>query len=403
MISIIMVASSYLNKRFSARQLFLTSALSFIIGSLLAGLASSFPILLLGRLISSFGPGLSILLMFNLVVELMPQSKWGFYMGLAGLVLLLAPTLGPTFSGTVVYYFNWRLIFHIVAIITALILIIGFFVIEKYHEQTHPSFDWLRFIIISLAMIVFNLGINQLDKGLSDIWLWISFIVTIILVALFIKVSKQSTKKLIDIAVFKNKAFVFALFSYLGLQFINLGTSFVLSNYVQIVDHSTSLIGGLILLPGCVIAAILNPFFGRWYDKMGGRPPIYLGTFICLLGCLCLMFFSLAMTATMITIFFAMMMVGRQMAFNNTMAEGMKDQTPNLHTDATAVFETGQQYAGSIGTTITAAIVSAFQKQGGNYILMTARGTQVAFLMMSILALLIIISYWQMFKAEKSN
>lgn len=98
MIAIIMVSSSYLNERFSARQLFLTAAIAFIIGSLTAGIANSFPVLLIGRLISSFGAGLSIPLLFNLVVELMPRAKWGFYMGIAGLVIVLAPTLGPTLA-----------------------------------------------------------------------------------------------------------------------------------------------------------------------------------------------------------------------------------------------------------------------------------------------------------------
>ena len=116
-IAVIMVASSYLNERFSAKQLFLTAAISFIGGSVVAGLAPNFWVLLAGRLISSVGAGLSIPLMFNLVVELMPQEKWGFYMGLTGLVVILAPSLGPTFGGTVVYYFGWPLIFHIVALI----------------------------------------------------------------------------------------------------------------------------------------------------------------------------------------------------------------------------------------------------------------------------------------------
>lgn len=403
MIAIIMVSSSYLNERFSARELFLSSAVAFIIGSLIAGLATNFSILLIGRLISSFGAGLSIPLLFNLVVELMPRNKWGFYMGIAGLVIVLAPTLGPTFGGTIIYYFNWRLIFHIVVVIALLVLTMGFFTIEKYHEQKHPVFDWGRYLVIALAMIVLSLGLNQLNHGLGNIWFWLSLLITAILLVIFVRMSKTSTKHLIDLKVFQTKSFIFALIAYLGLQFINLGTSFVLPNYVQIVDHASSLIGGLILLPGSIIAAIFNPLFGHWYDSKGGQQPLYTGTIVCLLGCLCLMIFGMKMSAGMITIFFALMMIGRQMAFNNTMAEGMKEQTNALHTDATAVFETGQQYAGSIGTTITAAIVSAFQRQGGNYAQLTARGTQMAFLMMTIITIIILLSYYKMFHLEKIN
>ncbi|MEB3365184.1 hypothetical protein SDC49_21585 [Lactobacillus sp. R2/2] len=72
---------------------------------------------------------------------------------------------------------------------------------------------------------------------------------------------------MINLDIFRNKPFIFAMISYLLLQFINIGTSFAIPNYVQIVNHATSLIGGLVLLPGCIISGLLNPWFGHIYDK----------------------------------------------------------------------------------------------------------------------------------------
>lgn len=37
-------------------------------------------------------------MMFNLIVEVMPRDEWGLYMGIAGLVVAMAPTLGPAFG-----------------------------------------------------------------------------------------------------------------------------------------------------------------------------------------------------------------------------------------------------------------------------------------------------------------
>lgn len=75
MIAVIMIPSSFLNARFSARQLFIFSATVFILGSLVCAQAPSFWVLLAGRLLSSLGAGLSIPLMFNLVAELIPQQR----------------------------------------------------------------------------------------------------------------------------------------------------------------------------------------------------------------------------------------------------------------------------------------------------------------------------------------
>ena len=97
------------------------------------------------------------------------------------------------------------------------------------------------------------------------------------------------------------------------------------------------------------------------------------------------------------------MIIGRQMAFNNTMAEASKLQPDELHTDATAVFQTGQQYAGSMGTTVMATIISAWQKKPGNYSVLTAQGSQVAFLVMSIISVIIFLSYLNLFRLEARN
>ena len=402
-IAVIMVASSYLNERFSAKQLFLTAAISFIGGSVVAGLAPDFWVLLAGRLISSVGAGLSIPLMFNLVVELMPQEKWGFYMGLTGLVVILAPSLGPTFGGTVVYYFGWPLIFHIVALIAVVVLIIGALSIEQYHEKKHPSFDWSSYFVIAAAMIIFNLGFNRISNGLGDPYFWLSMIVVAALVFLFIKLSKKSKKKLINLDIFKNKPFVFAMISYLLLQFINIGTSFVLPNYVQIVNHESSLIGGLVLLPGCILSGFLNPWFGHIYDQKGPKLPFLTGTIFCFTASILFTIFGLKISTIMVGVFYGIMIIGRQMAFNNTMAEASKLQPDELHTDATAVFQTGQQYAGSMGTTVMATIISAWQKKPGNYSVLTAQGSQVAFLVMSIISVIIFLSYLNLFRLEARN
>lgn len=402
-IAVIMVASSYLNERFSAKQLFLTAAISFIGGSVVAGLAPDFWVLLAGRLISSVGAGLSIPLMFNLVVELMPQEKWGFYMGLTGLVVILAPSLGPTFGGTVVYYFGWPLIFHIVALIAVVVLIIGALSIEQYHEKKHPSFDWSSYFVIAAAMIIFNLGFNRISNGLGDPYFWLSMIVVAALVFLFIKLSKKSKKKLINLDIFKNKPFVFAMISYLLLQFINIGTSFVLPNYVQIVNHESSLIGGLVLLPGCILSGFLNPWFGHIYDQKGPKLPFLTGTIFCFTASILFTIFGLKISTVMVGVFYGIMIIGRQMAFNNTMAEASKLQPDELHTDATAVFQTGQQYAGSMGTTVMATIISAWQKKPGNYSVLTAQGSQVDFLVMSIISVIIFLSYLNLFRLEARN
>ncbi len=228
--------------------------------------------------------------------------------------------------------------------------------------------------------------------------------VTVVLIGGFVKLSKWSSKKLLNLEVFKQKAFIYGALAYFLLQFNNIGISFVLPNYIQIVGKQSSLIGGLILLPGSIIAGLLNPYFGSLYDEKGARLPLYTGGFLMAISCLLFAIFGLNLTSMLIIVFYGIMMLGHRMAFSNTMAEALKVEKGTLRADATAVCQTSQQLAGSVGTTILASIMSVWQKRANiPYTLATAEGSRAAFWFTLLISLIILFSYWKMFKVEKSK
>lgn len=160
----------------------------------------------------------------------------------------------------------------------------------------------------------------------------------------------------------------------------------------------------MILLPGSIIAGLLNPYFGSLYDKRGAKLPLYLGGLLMALGCLLFAVFGLNLGTMMIVIFYGVMMLGHRMSFSNTMAEALKTEKGKLRADATAVCQTSQQLAGSVGTTILASIISVWQKQShGSYAMATAQGSQAAFCFTLLMSLIILFSYWRMFKVEKAK
>ena len=404
MIAVIMLSSSYQNKRFSAKQIFTFACIAFMLGSLLSAFATNFTLILLGRLISAFGAGLSIPLMFNLIVEIMPQAKWGLYMGIGGMILALAPTLGPSFGGAVTYFLGWRWIFLIVTIFALIVFLIGIFVVGKYHEPRKEKLDWLGYVILIIALVSLVVGFNQLGQGLTNWRLWALLIVSALAFWGYVRYSKKATKKLLNLDVFKNKAFRFAALAYFLLQFGNIGTSFVLPNYAQIVAHQTSLVGGLILLPGSIIASCLTPWFGSLYDRLGAKKLLYTGGILFTLGGLLFALWGLNLSMLMIIIFYGVLSFGHRISFGNTMAEASKIQPRELQTDGTAVFQTAQQLAGSVGTTILAAILAIYQNRGGaSYATLTAQGSRLTFYFIFGIGVLILISYWSMFKLEKKS
>ena len=98
----IIPASSYLKKRFTTKSLFVTAICLFIIGTVMAAAAPVFSLLLAGRLIQGIGTGIALPLMFNIVLEQVPEERLGLMMGIASLITAMAPAVGPSVVSTIV-------------------------------------------------------------------------------------------------------------------------------------------------------------------------------------------------------------------------------------------------------------------------------------------------------------
>ncbi|MCO6063041.1 MFS transporter, partial [Pseudomonas sp. MOB-449] len=71
--------------------------------------------------------------------------------GIFGLVIGLAPAIGPTLSGYLVEYFNWRSLFHVVAPIAAVTFLIGFKTIKNVGTTIKVPIDFISVIFSVLG------------------------------------------------------------------------------------------------------------------------------------------------------------------------------------------------------------------------------------------------------------
>ena len=105
---ILIPVSALLIQWFSTRQLFVASLLFSIVGAIVSGMAPTFEVLLLGRIIQAIGTGLLIPLMFNTALIIFPIHRRGTVMGLIGLVMMSAPAVGPATSGLIIEMLSWN-------------------------------------------------------------------------------------------------------------------------------------------------------------------------------------------------------------------------------------------------------------------------------------------------------
>ncbi|MFT8337272.1 MFS transporter [Schleiferilactobacillus harbinensis] len=386
--ALVMLASAYLKRRFTNRVLFIWAAMLFIVGDLLCATATTYWVLLVGRLIQAGCVGLSTPLMVNIILDVVPLQHLGTYMGMANMIILVAPALGPTFGGAVAAFASWRMIFWLTLPITLILLVIGVRVIEQYSPTRHFTFDWTRFALLGVALVSLIVGLNALGEAGGWRQFLIYLLVTAVALGAFSWFSKRSHRILFSLAVFRDKAFLFSFLPYIFLQFANVGINFLLPNYVQEVDGASAFVGGLILLPGSLFNGFGQPVYGWMLDRFGGKLPLYLGDALFTVALAGFALWGTSLSVAAVTWLYLIFAIGRSMAFGNSVAYGLKKIAKPLRNDANALYNTGQQVFGAIGTTVLAMMMSSVNRPQLTHGQNAALGSRGAFALLTVLGII---------------
>lgn len=110
-VSIVVPISVVLKSRYKTKSLFIVANILFFFGILIDAIAVNFVFLLLGRIIQGIGTGIALLLMFNIILEQVRQSRGGTMMGVRNMITGIAPAVGPTFGGVVLQALGWCWVF----------------------------------------------------------------------------------------------------------------------------------------------------------------------------------------------------------------------------------------------------------------------------------------------------
>lgn len=382
MISMVVPLSSYLIKNYSKRQLFMVSSLFFIVGVLVNAFSVTFSMLLVGRIFQGIATGMALPLMFNIILTKVPIANRGMMIGIGNLTTSIAPAMGPTYGGMLTTQYDWTYIYKCLLPILVVSTIIGLYAIPKEHQTKTDSINAQAVLYLSVMFTGLLLFFSYLEQPLG----WVSLVVGLISAWLFYR-SNQG-KELLNLQVFKNKTFSIYLSSFLVYQVLLLGVSFVLPNFIQIVQGVPASEAGMMMFPGALVGALFAPISGKILDKLGFKKPIGVGVCLSALGWLMLIMVIQTGSVPLIITAHVIFMIGVGLAYSNVMTVGLSAIGESLQDDGNAIFSTLQQFMGAISTSFVAIIVGIFQKNQSNYELGTSLGSKVALICLFLLLLI---------------
>src|SRR5690625_80088 len=101
---ILIPTTAFLIQKYTVSRLFLVAMGLFTMGTIIAGFANIFPILLTGRMVQASGSAIMMPLLMNVMLVSFPVSKRGSAMGVFGLILMFAPAIALILSVWIVYF-----------------------------------------------------------------------------------------------------------------------------------------------------------------------------------------------------------------------------------------------------------------------------------------------------------
>jgi len=269
-LAIVTPFTAYLITRFKTKRLFCFAVFSFIVGLVICADAKNFWWMLLGRIIQGCGNGLISSMAQVIIINIYPKEKIGSVMGWYGLSLSVAPIIAPTVAGLLIDSVGWRYIFIVASIVMAIALIFAFFVFENVLPTMNKKFDVISFIISAFSfggvtLAIGNIGAYSFLSYQTLVPLIIGLIASVIFVWRQLKIKVP----FLDIRVLKYKEYTVGALASFILQLIVMGSAIIIPIYVQKVKEYSATISGLVILPGALTNAIINPLAGKIYDKVG--------------------------------------------------------------------------------------------------------------------------------------
>lgn len=350
---VLVPVTAYLMKRFSTRQLFISSLLFLLIGSIIAACANNFGVLLTGRMIQAVGAGIIIPLMMTVIVYLYPAEKRGAIMGNIGFAIIFAPAIAPTLAGFILEYLSWRWLFIIMIPFVAVIIILANKYLVNVAETSKVKLDIVSVIYSTVGFGLVLFGFSSAgSRGWDDLIVITSIVVGLLVTTLFCHRQIKSAEPLLNLNVFKYKVFTMTTIVNIAITILMYADLILLPIYLQDGRGFTALDAGLLLLPGAIINAMLSPVTGKLFDKFGAKPLFIIGTGLIAISMLAVIDLSPETTTVYILVRTILLRIGLAFITMPLNTAALNALPRELASHGSSINNTVRQLAGAIGTAV---------------------------------------------------
>jgi MFS family permease len=289
----LMIPCGKLTDRLGRKRCFTLGLSVYGVGAVLSAVAPGLGVLILGNSIfEGVGTALLIPPVYILTTMLFHDMKsraqaFGVISGMGG----IGAATGPLIGGAITTATTWRLAFVFQALIIVIIVVLARGIHDPVPADPHRPFDTVGSILSAVGLVVLVGGIMAADQSLA---LMAVLIVAgaLILTGFFawIRSRERAGKEaLLSSSLFRNRTSNRALVTQNVQWAVLLGTSFVVSAYLQVVRHYDAVQTGVIFTAATVGILLSSLAAGRLARRYRQRSLIIVGFVITIVGIIVLL------------------------------------------------------------------------------------------------------------------
>jgi MFS transporter, DHA2 family, multidrug resistance protein len=252
--------TGFLMRALTMRWLFVSAVIVFTLASVGCAASGSFASLIAWRVVQGFSGGTLIPTVFAAVFLLFPVRQQAFATVIAGMLAVLAPTLGPVVGGWITFTYSWPWLFliNVGPGMTAASLAWSSLPSGRPLGEEARNLDLTSLGLGAVALAALEISIKEAPKrGWTSLWVVGLLLLCVIATAVFVNGTLRSSRPLVDLRIFLNRNFAIgSLFSFvLGIGLF--GSVYLMPVFLAYVrGHDALQIGKTMLVTGAAQLAV---------------------------------------------------------------------------------------------------------------------------------------------------
>lgn len=272
--AIMLPLTGWLSNYFGSVRLFVWSVLLFTLVSLFCGLASSLAMLVVLRVLQGAVAGSLIPLSQSLLVASNPPERQGSALGFWGMIVIVAPVLGPIVGGYLTDVYSWPWIFYInvpIGLFSAFVT--WYFLKDRETKIVRDPIDWIGLFLLSVGVACLQI---MLDKGKDLDWFESNYIIALTIASIisltYFGIWTYFQKyPIVDFSFFRNRNFALGSIAITIGFLIYFGSTVTLPLWLQTEQNYTSYWAGIAVAPIGIVPFFLSTTIGKYLDRLDLR------------------------------------------------------------------------------------------------------------------------------------